>query len=225
MSAKDLGVTTQANRGRVSLVAARKLVKERIRRRVRARLDELGMTARELARAVRPEASDGERDSWISGILKGVQGLSWKHFDAVADKIGLPPSELVRYDDDELRELTPNEMRLIRHYREWPRDIQDRWLALLDHFAATVPDKDTAKLLDQLRAHPPSLRRPVLSWLARLLEGGIPPEAATGGVELGQDEELLLKDTKRPVDSDQKARAGRRHVSDRRRRNSPTTRP
>lgn len=60
------------------------------------RLDALAMTARELARAVRADdASEREVDAWISGILKGSQGLSWKHFDAVADKLGLAPSDLV----------------------------------------------------------------------------------------------------------------------------------
>jgi hypothetical protein len=74
---------------------------------------------------------------------------------------------------------------LLSHYRNWPRDMQDRWLALLDHFAASTPDKETATLLGQLRATPKSLRRPLLNWLSRLLEEGIPPEALTGGVVLG----------------------------------------
>lgn len=161
----------------------RKDAMTRIRLRIRARLDELGMTARELARAVRNDAiDDKERDGWISGILSGRQGLHVKYFDAVADKLGLSPSDLVRYDDSELRELTPREMRLLRHYQEWPNDMQDRWLAMLDFFTSEIPDKDTAALLDKIRQFPRGYRATFLGWLFQLLEEGVPPEALTYGV-------------------------------------------
>ena len=156
----------------------RKDAMTRIRLRIRARLDEMGMTARELARAVRTDIADGrEADAWISGILKGTQGLHLKYFDAVADKLALSPSELVRYDDALLRELTPREMRLLQHYQQWSGDQQDRWLAMLDYFAAAVPDKETATILDRIRALPPRWRAPVMSWLFRVLEGEILPGA------------------------------------------------
>ena len=165
----------------------RKEAQTRIRLRIRSRLDELGMTARELARAVRNDATDDrEKDAWISGILAGRQGLHVKYLDAVADKLALSPSELVRHDDSTLRELTPREMRLLKHYQNWSNEQQDRWLAMLDYFTAEVPDKDTATILDRLRSLPPSWRRPVLGWLYRLLEEGIPPEALAPGVQEGQ---------------------------------------
>lgn len=151
----------------------RKDAQTRIRLRIRARLDELGMTARELARAVRQDATDDrEKDAWISGILSGRQGVHLKHLDAIADKLALAPSELVRYDAAALRELTPREMRLLKHYQDWPGDMQDRWLAMLDYFSARVPDVETAALLDRLRGLPRSVRRPVLDWFYRLLEEG-----------------------------------------------------
>lgn len=161
-----------------ALIPVRKDAQTRIRLRIRARLDELGMTARELARTVRQDATDDrEKDGWISGILAGRQGLHVKYLDAVAEKLALSPSELVRHDEAMLRELTPSEMRLLKHYQDWPNEMQDRWLAMLDYFAALVPDKETATILDRLRTLPPSWRRPVLGWLYRLLEEGIPPEA------------------------------------------------
>lgn len=205
----------------------RKDAQTRIRLRIRARLEELGMTARELARAVRHDASEREVDAWISGILKGRQGVHWKHFDAIADKLGLSPSELVRYDDAELRELTPSEMRLLAHYRNWPDGIRERWLDMLDHFATTVPDRDTATLLDRLRRTPRGLRKPVTGWLLHLLEEGIPPEAVTGGVERGKAEEPIEPSTTRrgllvrkpsafqsPRAADPKASAGPRSAAD-----------
>ena len=155
----------------------RKDATTRIRLRIRSRLDELGMTARELARDVRQDAvDDREKDSWISGILSGRQGLHVKYFDAVADKLALSPSELVRHDDSHLRELTPREMRLLKHYQDWPNEMQDRWLAMLDFFAAAVPDKETATILDRLRVLPPSWRRATLSMIFRALEEGPQPE-------------------------------------------------
>jgi hypothetical protein len=156
-------------------------VQVRIRSRIRARLAELGMTARELGRSV------GHDDAWISGILGGSQGLHWKDFDAVADKLGISPSELVRYDDSEVRELTPSEMALLRHYQKWPVAIRDRWISILDHFAATVPDQDTAILLERLRSTPKGLRRSVLDLLFRVLEEGIPPESIDSGAPSPED--------------------------------------
>jgi transcriptional regulator with XRE-family HTH domain len=150
-------------------------VQVRIRQRVRARLDELGMTARELARAV------GHDDAWISGVLAGAHGLHWKDFDKVAEKLNLSPSELVRHDDAEVRELTPSEMRLLRHYQSWPRAMQQRWLDLLEHFSATTPDTETAAFLERLRSMPKSIRRPVLDWMSRLLEEGTLPTGLVGG--------------------------------------------
>jgi transcriptional regulator with XRE-family HTH domain len=172
--------------------AMKKSALTRIRTRIRARLEELGMTGRELAEAT------GHKDAWISGILSGYQSLGWEDFDAVAEKLGLSPSELIRHDDAVVRELTPREMRLLRHYQAWPPDMQDRWMAMLDFFAASVPDKETAVLLDRVRALPRSVRRPVLAWLFRLLEEGIPPEASTGGVVLGADEVPTAPSTPRP---------------------------
>lgn len=150
-------------------------VQGRIRKRIRDRLDELGMTARELAKAC------GNSDGWISGLLEGRQGLHWKDFDQVAEKLRLLPSELVRYDDDDLRELTPTEMRLIRHFRECPETIKHRAMEVLDYLFERTPDRETAGLLVHIRDTPASLRLPTIEWLSRLAQGGIPLELLSGG--------------------------------------------
>lgn len=155
-------------------------VQVRIRKRIRDRLDELGMTARELGRAV------GHDDAWISGVLGGRHGIHWKDFDAVAHKLRMAPSELVRLDETDLRELTPSEMKWIRHYQSWPEAIRDRWLSVLDFFSSTAPDPDAAVLLTLLREVPPSLRGPTIDWLRRLLREGIPPEQLLGGAGLAR---------------------------------------
>lgn len=167
----------------------RKDLKTRIRVRILHRLDELGMTARELARAV------GHDDAWISGILKGSQGLHWKDFDAVADKLNLPPSELVRYDEAMVRELSPSEQRMVRHFQNWPQSIRDSWLEVMDYFVGSMPDKDTEEMLSRIRKMPRSVRRPVLAWIFRLLEENIPPEALVGVAAHETDAESFETET------------------------------
>lgn len=147
----------------------RRDVQARMRQRIRERLDELRMTQRELAKAV------GHNDAWISGVLDGYQGLSWKDFDAVADALSLSPAELVRRDEDTVREIAPREMRLLRYFQDWPDAIKDYWLEVMAFFAASVPDSESALLLTHLRRTPRSLRTPVMRWLGRLLEEGDPP--------------------------------------------------
>lgn len=146
----------------------------RVRRRIRERLDELGMTGRELVQAMNPPKSD----AWISGILAGSQGLQLENLDEVAAILRLSPTELTRHDDADLRELTPSEMRLLRHYQNWPSEIQQRWLRMLDYFAASAPDPDGAKLLDRWRDLPLRDRRALhefLDTLERRLRGNFPP--------------------------------------------------
>jgi transcriptional regulator with XRE-family HTH domain len=172
-------------------------VQARIRKRIRDRLDDLGMTGRELAKAC------GNSDGWISGLLEGRQGLHWKDFDRVAEKLGLSPSELVRYDDSELRELTPSEMRVLRHFREWPESIKHRWLDVLDYFAATAPDQETAGLLVHLRDTPRSLRAATIDWLSRLAQEGIPPTQLTGG---GVPQTTAKSASKSPTHRDRRPR-------------------
>ena len=167
-------------------------VQARIRKRIRDRLDDLGMTARELAIAC------GNSDGWISGLLDGRQGLHWKDFDRVAEKLGLSPSELVRYDDSELRELTPSEMRVLRHFQEWPESIRHRWLDVLDYFSSTAPDRETAGLLVHLRDTPKSLRAATLDWLSRLAREGIPPAQLTGGDAHATDAKSAATPRKHP---------------------------
>jgi transcriptional regulator with XRE-family HTH domain len=179
----------------------RRDVQARIRKRIRDRLDDLRMTARELAKAC------GHGDAWISGILAGDVGLHWKDFDAVAAKLNLPPSELVRHDDTELRELTPSEMELLRHFRSWPEPIRSRWLDVLAFFSSSAPDQETAALLTHLRDTPRSLRGPTLRWLERLLQEGIPPEVVAGVVGLETNAKKGARGPKRPVHALGRSRA------------------
>lgn len=141
--------------------------RERIRLRIVARLDELGMTAREFALRTRPGEPGASLDSWVSGILKGTQALSWKHFDAACDALGLNPSELVRYDGSELRELRPHEMRMLRLYNDWPTDQQVNFLHLLEFLSGKATHREQP-LLRALRALPAKDLSRVLSMIEQL---------------------------------------------------------
>lgn len=126
-------------------------VRERIRLRVVARLEELGMTAREFALRTRPGEAGQSLDSWASSIINGTNALSWKHFDAACEALGLSPSELVRYDGSELRELKPHEMRMLRLYNEWPQDHQTNFLHLLEYLSGKATHREKP-LLRAIRA-------------------------------------------------------------------------
>lgn len=143
--------------------------KHRVRKRIRARLDELGMTGREVANAL------GKSDAWISGVLSGAQALSLEDLDLVARTLRTNPSDLTRLDDSELRELSPHEMRWLRHYRTWPGQHQERFLRVLDYFAVAAPDQDSAKLLDLWRDLTLPDRRRLRVYLMSLLAGRLPP--------------------------------------------------
>lgn len=143
-------------------------VRERMRLRIAARLEELGMTAREFALRTRPgEQHSAHLDSWASGILKGVQALSWKHFDAACDALGLTPAELVRYDSSELRELRPHEMRMLRLYNEWPQDQQLSFLHLLEYLSGRATHREKP-LLRAIRALSAKDMSQVLSLIEQL---------------------------------------------------------
>ncbi len=142
-------------------------VQERIRLRVVARLEELGMTAREFALRTRPGEPGASLDSWVSGILKGTQALSWKHFDAACEALGMNPSELVRYDASALRELRPHEMRMLRLYNEWPLDQQTSFLHLLEYLSGKATHRERP-LLRALRSLPAKDLSQVLSLIEQL---------------------------------------------------------
>jgi len=186
-------------------------LKERIRQRVLARMDELSVSGRELAHAVRPKPyteTDEEwtrkLDSWISSILTGRAGLGVEYFDAVCETLRLTPSELVRDDATELRELTPQEMALLRHYRTWPRAVQDRWLKMLDYFtSSTSLEPDKVRLLDEWEVLTPQEQRAVFGYFfglrrartqQRAEHDGEPPETAGGSA---------LRDTTHPAGTEQ----------------------
>lgn len=152
--------------------------KSRVRQRIRARLDELGMTGRELAQA---NPGGPKSDGWISGVLNGAQGLQLEDLDWVADKLRMNPSELVRLDSSELRELKPHEMRLLRHYQQLPEQIQERILRVLDYYSATVPDPEGARLVEHYKELSQPDRRILRNFVDKLLRGTLPPDDEPSG--------------------------------------------
>jgi len=150
--------------GVLKVAMTRDDAKTRVRKRIRARLDELGMTGRELANAGRPPKSD----AWISGVLSGAQGLQLEDLDWVAEKLRLSPSELVREDKSELRELRPHEMKALRHYQSLPSQIQDRLLRVFDYFAAATPDQEGARFLEAWKDMSTLERRELREYLETL---------------------------------------------------------
>jgi hypothetical protein len=90
----------------------------------------------------------------VSTILKasGVPHFKLRQVDQIAEYFGVPPAVLIKEDDSNLVELTPSEMRLIRIWREWPREIQHHVLEMLAFFAALAPaEKQARRYLSKFR--------------------------------------------------------------------------
>lgn len=116
----------------------------RVSARIKARLEELGMTNREFAKRVGPH-----RDAWVSNLLGNKFALSLRELDKAAEILGVPSGELVRGEDDAW-ELTPTEKHIVRTLRLVPsRVIVDSFAALADHVAGVTPDE--VDLLREIR--------------------------------------------------------------------------
>ena len=95
---------------------------ERVRRRLRDWLAKEGQesTAR-LARAVDAKVNRG----------RATQDIRLRDLDAIAEEMGIPVGELVQPEGADYIEVTPIEMRMIRHLRAMPDSARDHWLANL----------------------------------------------------------------------------------------------
>lgn len=85
----------------------------------------------------------GVKANGISTILKrpDVPHFKLRDLDDIAHYFGVPPAVLVKADTSALVELTPSEMALLRHWRAFPREVQDQLSALLTYFAGIAPDE------------------------------------------------------------------------------------
>lgn len=69
----------------------------------------------------------------MTEILKGRQDLRLADLDAIADGLGVLPSELVRRNDTELMEVFPTERRLLLRLRLLPGKIRDQWFSFQEY--------------------------------------------------------------------------------------------
>ncbi len=95
-----------------------------------------------------------QKPNGISTILAtdDVPHFKLRDLDEIARYFGIPPASLIQAQDDELWELTPTEMRVLRLWREWPREVQDQLLSVLSYFAALAPsEKQSRRFLAKFR--------------------------------------------------------------------------
>ena len=114
----------------------------RVADRIKARLEDLGMTGRAFARQM------GHRDSWISHLLAYKFALSLEQLDKAAYVLKLAPGELVR-EAEEAWDLTPTEMRVVRSLRMLPPAVRDHVVILADYLVGVTPDE--VELLKKIR--------------------------------------------------------------------------
>lgn len=96
----------------------------------------------------------GVKQNAVSAVITAadVPHFKLRELDVIAEYFGVPPSMLVAQDGDELWELTPSEMRVIRLWREWPMEVQELVLNMLTYFASLSPaEKQVRRYLSKFR--------------------------------------------------------------------------
>lgn len=95
-----------------------------------------------------------QKPNGISTILSAddVPHFKMRDLDKIAEYFGVPPAALVQAEGDALWELTPTEMRVLRLWRDWPREVQDQVLNVLSYFVALAPsEKQSRRFLSKFR--------------------------------------------------------------------------
>jgi transcriptional regulator with XRE-family HTH domain len=118
---------------------------DRLKRRIDARLAEDSHKPMALRRTQKGLADHiGVSKGTLHDMLYGQSAKqgALARLDRMADYLGLSPSELVQMDNATLMELSPAEHAIIRHWREWPKEIQAAVLRLLAFSNAVLPDED-----------------------------------------------------------------------------------
>jgi len=85
----------------------------------------------------------GLRKSGVTRLLKGA-GTSLgplARLDAIAEALGTSPAALVRHEGSTLDELSPDEERLLSHWRRLPLDAREAVLRLFDFYTGLEPDE------------------------------------------------------------------------------------
>lgn len=115
---------------------------QRVTARIKARLEELGMTGREFAKKL------AHKDAWISNLLSNKFSLSLTEIDQAAAILRVPAGELVR-EADEAWDLTPTERRVVRGLRLLPPVVRDHVAIHVEYLVGVTPDE--VDLLQKIR--------------------------------------------------------------------------
>ena len=85
----------------------------------------------------------GVTPATISQTLKRRDGSTFRlvYLDALAELLGTTPTDLVKHPDSTVWELTADEVRWLRYFRLWTKDVRAAVLGLLTHFAGLLPEE------------------------------------------------------------------------------------
>lgn len=144
-------------------------IRTRVRQRIARLLEDRGFTNRLYAKKV------DHREQWVSNLLNGKFTPKLDELDKLAAPLGVPASELVRHAED-LWELNPTEMRVIRAVRQLPPAVRDHLVTLADYLMGVTPDE--IDLIRRIRALEGADRVVIEKWLeVRLRLPDIQPNA------------------------------------------------
>jgi hypothetical protein len=112
-----------------------------VRRALKDRLVEIGMTGRAFGKAFSANEGKGHVDTWVSGLLNGQFGLSLDELDEAARIVKMTPAALVQSDYEHAEYLTPTEHRIVQAMRALPASIRDHVLMLAEYLIGVAPDE------------------------------------------------------------------------------------
>lgn len=133
--------------------------------------------------------------SSVNRVLQGTQPVTLSILDAVGELTESNPLELLVDPSDEMKLVNPDEARLLRYFRNWPRSTRTALLDFAQFFADEDPvTSDQRRAHEQLRRLAPSVQRRAYAYLLFLSEGGLTPDLQEAfGLTETADDTLPLK--------------------------------
>lgn len=101
---------------------------QRLRRRLAVLLDDRTPGGRLRQKTLARYLNKSE--AWLSNILAGRKGLRLVDLDQLAEFFALPPAELIRRESDNLVEVTPTELALLRKFRRMDEAMRNAILKI-----------------------------------------------------------------------------------------------
>lgn len=150
-------------------------------------------------------AKTGIPASSMSRVFDGRQPVTLRMLEAIESLTGESAVELLIDPDVDLKAVNPNEARVLRYFRSWPKPTQDAFLTFASFFADEGPvTHDERRAHEQIRRFGDAKRRLAYAYLTFLTEGDLPRDIriALGLPETDEPQSKYIAKAKRRKPND-----------------------